>query len=262
VAHSLEDLTFDDQNANAGTDEGRQMVEESIGKYGAGRSILVDKNGKTIAGNKTLKASLSKGLKARIIETNGDELLVHMRKDLDLNDDSDPRARKLAYLDNRSSQVGLMWDPVQITADVDRGVDLSEMFTTEELDEFEAQAQDDLQNASRDGLKDPDDGSALERVSLTLAEPDHKVSTGDHYTLTAKKKTHRLLCAHVMKGWKTWAPLLEGEALFIPYPGPMVILSKKALSAPLVLVQPDPYICGHILDRWAEQFGEESIEKD
>jgi hypothetical protein len=38
----ISELKFDDQNANLGTARGRGMLEDSLQKYGAGRSILLD----------------------------------------------------------------------------------------------------------------------------------------------------------------------------------------------------------------------------
>ena len=47
----VDDLITDNRNANSGTIRGRAMVEESFARYGAGRSVLADKNGRLIAGN-------------------------------------------------------------------------------------------------------------------------------------------------------------------------------------------------------------------
>ena len=38
------------------------MVDQSIERYGAGRSIVVDKNGNIIGGNKTVKAAQEAGM--------------------------------------------------------------------------------------------------------------------------------------------------------------------------------------------------------
>ena len=50
----LDDLLPDTSNANRGTARGRELLEHSLREYGAGRSILADRNGVVIAGNKTL----------------------------------------------------------------------------------------------------------------------------------------------------------------------------------------------------------------
>ncbi len=107
----LSDLVKDDKNFNKGTEYGTQVLKESIEKYGAGRSILIDKNGKVIAGNKTLQAAVEAGQvndNVLLIETDGKDLVAVQRSDLDL--DSDITARELAFVDNRASEVGLNWD--------------------------------------------------------------------------------------------------------------------------------------------------------
>lgn len=132
----LSDLSFDDRNANKGTERGSDMVKHSLRTYGAGRSILIDCNGKIIAGNKTAENAELIGIdEIEVIQTDGTKLVAVQRTDLDL--DSDPRARELALLDNRTSQVGLDWDTEIIAAFEQEGVlDLSASFTESELDEL------------------------------------------------------------------------------------------------------------------------------
>ena len=131
----LSDLTPDTQNANKGTERGRYMVEASLRETGAGRSILLDGEGRIIAGNKTFEAASDIGLPVRIVETDGTELIAVKRTDLDLSDDTGT-ARKMAWYDNRSSEVGLEWDAEQMIADINAGVDLSGLFRQDELDEL------------------------------------------------------------------------------------------------------------------------------
>jgi len=123
----------DRKNANKGTERGRYMVEASLRETGAGRSILLDKDGRIIAGNKTFEAASDIGLPVRVVETDGTELVAVKRTDLDLDDDTGT-ARKLAYYDNRTSSVGLAWDVEQILADVNAGLDLSGLWFEHELD--------------------------------------------------------------------------------------------------------------------------------
>ena len=77
--------------------------------YGAGRSILADRHGVVIAGNKTLEQAQALGLKVRVVETTGDELVVVQRTNLDLA--TDATARQLALADNRVAELNLEWDP-------------------------------------------------------------------------------------------------------------------------------------------------------
>ena len=127
----LDDLKPDRKNANRGTERGRYMVETSLERYGAGRSIVVDRDGNVIAGNKTLEAALEKGFGIKLVETHGDELVVVRRRDLDIDDE---KGRGLAYMDNRASEVGLEWDLEQIASDRANGIDLSPAWHEDELD--------------------------------------------------------------------------------------------------------------------------------
>ncbi len=131
----IDDLTPDPRNANEGTERGAYMVGHSLEQYGAGRSILADGQGVVIAGNKTLQAAADLGIPVRVVETDGHELVVVQRTDLDLLGDDD-RARLLAYADNRSSEVGLQWDAEEIALDLDAGIDLSGLFQDFELAEI------------------------------------------------------------------------------------------------------------------------------
>lgn len=97
----------DPRNANRGTHRGRKAVRASLRDYGAGRSILVDKAGVIIAGNKTFEAATEAGIPVRVVQTDGKELVAVQRTDLSLEE---PPARMLAIADNRASELGLEWD--------------------------------------------------------------------------------------------------------------------------------------------------------
>jgi hypothetical protein len=132
---TVSDLIPDHANANKGTERGRYAVEASLRETGAGRSIVVDKNGKIIAGNKTLESWADISGEIEIVRTDGKKLVVVQREDLDL-DDVEGLARKLAYYDNRAGQLGLEWDAEQLFSDLNAGVDLSAMFFDHELNDI------------------------------------------------------------------------------------------------------------------------------
>ena len=105
---NIEELVQDEHNFNKGTDEGGKLMERSFKEMGAGRSVLIDKHGKIIAGNKSQKAAIAAGIKrVRVIETTGDELVAVKRTDVDIDT---AEGRKMAYLDNLTTQVNLTWD--------------------------------------------------------------------------------------------------------------------------------------------------------
>ena len=96
----IRDIIADDHNFNAGTEKGREMIEKSFRELGAGRSILLDKNNRIIAGNKSQQAAIAAGIKrVRVIETTGDELVAVKRTDVDIDS---AEGRKMAYLDIRA----------------------------------------------------------------------------------------------------------------------------------------------------------------
>ena len=96
----INDLIPDDKNFNKGNEQGQELMERSFREHGAGRSILLDKNGKVIAGNKSQQAAIAAGIKrVRVIETTGDELVAVKRTDVDIDS---AEGRKMAYLDIRA----------------------------------------------------------------------------------------------------------------------------------------------------------------
>ena len=117
----------DNRNANKGTKHGKKMVADSLKEYGAGRSILLDKDDRIVAGNKT--AFAAGDMPVRIIETDGTELIAVKRTDLSLDD---KRARELAIADNRAAQVGLEWD-TSVLKTLQNEIDLEKFFKASEL---------------------------------------------------------------------------------------------------------------------------------
>lgn len=96
----MEKIHFDDKNYRIHPDINKNLIKKSVNELGAGRSILVDKTGKIIAGNGVYEQWGNRPVK--IIETNGEELVVVKRNDLDPDD---PKRQKLAFADNHTSDL-------------------------------------------------------------------------------------------------------------------------------------------------------------
>lgn len=151
----LDTLTPDHANANKGTERGRYALEASLRQYGAGRSILLDKNGRIIAGNKTVETAADVGLDdVLIVETDGKQIVAVQRTDLDIDSEA---GRGLAYADNRVGQLSLDWDAEQVLADLNAGVDLSALWRQDELDEMIASINGaaDLLGVAKDAKPNP-----------------------------------------------------------------------------------------------------------
>ena len=183
----IDELHPDPKNANKGTDRGRQLVTASLEECGAGRSILADRDGTVIAGNKTLAAARALGLPTRMVETDGHELIVVKRSDLLLGEDE--KARRLAYLDNRASELGLEWDTDRLLADLQGGVDLSGIFDRDEIDELLGRL------LEPSGLTDPDNvppppQTPVSRPGDLWLLGDHRLLCGDS---TSQDDVRRLM---------------------------------------------------------------------
>lgn len=110
----LSDLIPDDKNFNKGTEFGQHLIEKSLRENGAGRSILLDKNNRIIAGNKTTEKAASIDMDdVIIVETDGKKLVAVKRTDIDLDSE---QGRQMALADNATSAANLEWDEDQLRA--------------------------------------------------------------------------------------------------------------------------------------------------
>ena len=168
----LSDLTQDAKNANKGTARGNAMIEKSLRDYGAGRSILLDKHGAIIAGNKTAQNAAAAGLDdVLVIKTDGRQLVAVQRIDLDLKD---AKTRSLAITDNRANEVSLSWDVDVLKAFTAEGFDLAPFWNADELE--------DLWPQNAELQTDEDEAPAVPVEAVA--------KLGDLYILG----DHRLLC--------------------------------------------------------------------
>ena len=120
----IEELRQDALNFNKGTYEGEVLIKKSLERFKAGRSVLIDKNNNIIAGNKTVSAAATMGMKVRVIETTGEELVAVKRTDIDLDS---KEGRELALADNRTAQINLAWnEPNREVAALQFGLDASD----------------------------------------------------------------------------------------------------------------------------------------
>ena len=131
TARKVSDLIPDDRNANQGTERGNFMLTQSLEKFGAGRSILLDKHGRVIAGNKTHAKFGELGLEdVIVVQTDGKQLVAVQRTDIELDS---PAGRELALADNRVGEVNLSWD-TETLAELGEDIDLTPWFTADEIE--------------------------------------------------------------------------------------------------------------------------------
>ena len=107
------DIRADERNYRIHGDKNKAMIRKSLEDCGAGRSIVVDNTGATIGGAGVLEQADAMGIPKRIVETDGSELVVVVRKDIAPDD---PRRRALAIADNATTDLS-EWDVERLQQD-------------------------------------------------------------------------------------------------------------------------------------------------
>lgn len=96
----MSEIKFDKRNYRKHNDKNKQLINKSLKECGAGRSIVIDNNNEIIAGNGIYEQAQKLGLKTKVIETDGTELVVVKRTDLATEDE---KRKQLAVMDNSTS---------------------------------------------------------------------------------------------------------------------------------------------------------------
>lgn len=130
----IADIGEDPLNPNKGTARGEAVTDFSVDTFKPARGIALDKDNMTMAGNKTVRSAKRAGVKKVIVvETDGEVLVATRRRDMDLDDPEDTRAREYSVADNRAGELGLAWDADNIAAAANEGADFSVLFYDDEL---------------------------------------------------------------------------------------------------------------------------------
>ena len=93
-------IKYDKRNYRKHSDRNKELINKSLKECGAGRSIVIDKEDNIIAGNGIYEQAQKIGLKTKIVETDGSELVVVKRTDLATEDE---KRKQLAVMDNSTS---------------------------------------------------------------------------------------------------------------------------------------------------------------
>lgn len=235
----IKDLKFDDKNFNQHTEFGMSQLERSLRNYGAGRSILVDKDNNIIAGNGIAEAAGQMGItKTRVIETTGDELVVVKRTDIELDS---KEGREMALADNATSAADLKWDEENIKSESEKwgidtsswGIDFEFNSSDDEVQEVEVPEVNESEPAEsqlggvyklgRHRLMCGDSTNANDvavlmdgkKADMVFTDPPYNVAIGDKNralnAFTGSKSIERNLEGDVFKsdeeaGQKLWLP--------------------------------------------------------
>ena len=144
---SIKDLKPDHRNARKRTDRSASLIAESLKRFGAARSIVIDEDNRILAGNGTVEGAKAAGIQnIRVIETDGTEIIAVKRTGLSEDDKIG-----LALADNRTSDLS-DWDK-DMLQQLSAEHDLAPWFEADDLAEIIGEAE----QLPTEGLTDADD---------------------------------------------------------------------------------------------------------
>lgn len=162
-----QEIKFDQNNYRNHNENNRNLIKKSLKECGAGRSILIDKEGVIIAGNGVYEQAQKLKIPTQVVKTDGSKLLVVQRTDISTDDE---KRKKLALMDNSAAD-NVEWNFSNIIADFNLN-QLGE-FGIENIPEAEVEPSEIVEDTVPE----------LEEVSPT-------VKAGEIYQLG----NHRLMC--------------------------------------------------------------------
>ena len=98
------DIQLDPRNYRIHSKENKELIKKSLTECGAGRSVLIDKEGKLIAGNGVFEQAKALKIPTKIVQTDGNTLVVVQRTDLAT---ADKKRQRLAVLENSASDLSV-----------------------------------------------------------------------------------------------------------------------------------------------------------
>jgi|GEM_PF-4776819 len=211
-----------------------KQIAASIQEFGFNVPCLIDDSGALIAGHGRLLAAK--------------ELKITSVPVIRLRHLSETQARAFRLADNQLA-LNSSWDIAALQEELrfldEQGFNVEIVgFDDRELAEFAHQNEEELT-----ATEEEDKSALLELVNVTMAEPRHEVEYHDHFTLLNR---HEIFCESVISGFQKWGPFVTAEKWFCPYGGVFVPFARLAMQKDIVIVQPDPYIVAHTLDRFEE----------
>lgn len=93
-------IKYDSRNYRKHSDKNKSLINKSLKECGAGRSIVIDNEDNIIAGNGIYEQAQKLKMPVKVIETDGSELVVVKRTDLQTDD---AKRKQLAVMDNSTS---------------------------------------------------------------------------------------------------------------------------------------------------------------
>ena len=174
-------------------------------------------------------------------------------------DVDDDRAARIVAVDNGTSDLGSFDDQVlsdllsslpdlEGTGYSDDDLDMLNEILEEspDLDGWGDELGDEFERAE-------DTGGMLDLIDVTIGEPTAEVTYGETWHLGE----HTLVIAKLMNDHHLWSEHLTEGVQFVPYPEPYITTTDLAEQSPLLMVQPNRYLAGHLIDKHNSAFPDE-----
>lgn len=271
----ISDLQPDPRNPKS---HALDVIDDSIGRFGYVEPIVIDeRTGFIVSGHgrtKTLQQMAQRGEtppEGLQIDADGN-WLAPVVTGWASRSDSEAAAALIAL--NRTTELGGWVDDALLNI----LEELTEVDAEHGLDGlgFDYGILEELRNSVDEGVtggstgfageddEDEDDerdlepsGQSFKDLDVLVGEPKHDTPHGSVYRLGER---HLMVVAKLGNEHHLWSGYLEGRS-FAPYPDVYLLLGIRAKTEDFLLVQPNKYLAGHVLDKWASVHGEESIER-
>jgi len=133
---SIADLTPDERNARKHNPRNIGMIMDSLQQVGAARSIVVDEDGKILAGHGVIEAAAEAGIeRVQVVDADGETIIAVRRSGLTAE-----QKVKLALYDNRTAELA-EWD-AEVLSELGAEIDLSEYWRPWEMSLLTGQYED------------------------------------------------------------------------------------------------------------------------
>lgn len=233
-------IKYDKRNYRKHNDKNKELINKSLKECGAGRSIVIDNDGEIITGNGVYEQAQKLGIKTKIVETDGSELVVVKRTDLATDDE---KRKQLAVMDNSTSDssefdVELLNEDFEVDTLNDWGIELEienlnsqEVVEDEVPEEVETRAKrGDIWQLGEHRLMCGDSTSISDveklmngvKADMVFTDPPYNVAIGDkNKALQTFQKAERItenIKNDVFKtdkecGEKLWLPAFKNMIL-------------------------------------------------
>ena len=260
LAVPLDSLTLDPGNTRLHDERNLAEIRASLAAFGQDQPLVVQRQGMIVRkGNGRLQA-------ARVLGWTHIAAVVV--------DEGDVRAVARSIADNRSAELG-RWDVPLLIRSLDNlaAADprLAEVtgWSPAELEALrtppaapgESTPGMPAAPAAPDAPAEPnplDQIRETEEINATYHEPTVVVAFGEVW----KAGPHRIVVVDPMFDVARWRPFVEDDRLFVPYAGPLALVTQLSDRTPLLIVQPDTYIVGHALEHFKETHPDAEVARE